>query len=276
MTDNEIREIIKAGRNFMKMPSEMEEVPVEGGYMTDQTLRKPQPPLFKMPMGGEIFKLPDNYRDLPLKKDILEILYKRKSSRVYTGEKMTLLALSYLLWATQGVKSIRGNNYATLRTVPCGGARHEFECYLAVNNVEDLKSGYYHYMPDLHALELIEEKEDISQDISVSLCEQNWAKKANVVFYYSVIPYRAEWRYGIWSHRVALIDAGHITQNLYIACSSLNFGTCAIAALETPASNEMFKLDGEEEFIFYAAPVGTISEDNQEEEDAFYAFLKEE
>ena len=276
MTDNEIKEIIKTGRDFMKNPSELDEEPLYDDYRSDQFLKKPQPPLYKAPTGGKIISLPKNYQDLSLKNDMLEVIYKRKSSRVYTEENMTLLELSYLLWATQGVKSIRGNNYATLRTVPCGGARHEFECYLAVNNVEGLKPGYYHYMPDKHSLELVEEKDSLNEDITLSLCGQSWAEKANVVFYYSVVPYRAEWRYGIWAHRTALIDAGHITQNLYIACSSTDLGTCAIASVETPVSNKMFHLDGEEEFIFYAATVGTISDANEQEEAEFYAFLKEE
>ena len=36
------------------------------------------------------------------------------------------------------------------------------------------------------------------------------------------------------------------------------------------------QVDGEEEFIFYAAAAGKVSEANKKEEDAFYAFLKEE
>lgn len=275
--EKKIVELIQKGRKFMR-DSEAEDLKVFPDYITDQNLKKPQPPLYKTPMGGEIISLPSNYQALELKQDILEILYKRKSNRVYTQETMSLLELSYLLWATQGVKSIRGKNYATIRTVACGGARHEFECYLAVKNVEGLTPGYYHYMPDKHAVELIAEIDAESQAPAVAeaLFGQKWACKANVVFFYSVIPYRAEWRYGIWSHRVALIDSGHITQNLYVACSSANLGTCAIAAVETDLANKMFHLDGEEEFIFYAATAGKVSEENQKDEDAFYAFLNEE
>lgn len=276
MKDEAIKQIIKTGREFMKLPANLDDFVEQENYHTDQELKKPQPPLYKARIGSKVIELPKNYTDLVLKNDILEVLYKRKSSRVYTEEPMSLLELAYLLWATQGVKEIRGNNYATIRTVACGGARHEFECYLVVNNVAGLEKGYYHYMPDIHALELIELKDDFQEQVNISLCNQTWANKANVIFYYSVVPYRAEWRYGIWTHRTALIDAGHITQNLYVACSSLNLGTCAIASVETAPSNQMFQLDGEEEFIFYAAPVGTISDDNKNEEAAFYAFLKEE
>lgn len=270
-----IKETIHQGREFMKMPSDMEDDACD--YQTDQELKKPQPPLYKAPMGGTIEKLPRDFSKLDLENNILSVINNRKSSRVYTEERMTLLELSYLLWASQGVKEIRGKSYATIRTVACGGARHEFEVYLAIQKVEGLTPGYYHYLPETHSIECMKEQGDMTKEITDSLCQQSWGAKAAVVCYYSVVPYRAEWRYGVWAHRTALIDAGHITQNLYIACSSLkHVGTCAIAALESDLSNEMFGLDGEEEFIFYAAPVGCIDADNKKDEDAFYQFVKEE
>ncbi len=269
-----VKQTIHQGREFMKMPKDMEE---DHGYCTDQDLKKPQPPLYKAPMGGTCIKLPRDFQKLELESDILKVIVNRKSSRVYTEEKLTLLELSYLLWASQGVKEIRGKSYATIRTVACGGARHEFELYLAIQKVEGVTPGYYHYLPETHSIECIQEKEDMGEAISESLCEQTWAAKAAVVCYYSIVPYRAEWRYGIWAHRTALIDSGHITQNLYIACSSLkHVGTCAIAAVQTALSNEIFSLDGEEEFIFYAAPIGCIDENDKKSEDAFYQFVRDE
>ena len=110
--------------------------------------------------------------------------------------------------------------------------------------------------------------------VSQSLCDQKWSKKSNVVFYYSVIPYRAEWRYGIWAHRTALIDAGHITQNLYIACAATGIGTCAIASLLEKESNQMFEIDGKEEFIFYAAAAGMLVQEDEDDLD-FQNFLSE-
>ena len=277
--EDKIRMTIKAGRDFIKMPPENDPDDEWGqmGYHTDQELRKQQPPLYKAPAGGKITALPKDFYGLERKNDILEILYQRKSSRVYTEEPLSLLQLSFLLWATQGVKSIRGKNYATIRMVPCGGARHEFECYIAVRKVEGLEPGYYHYMPDRHAIEQISPQDaDMDESIINSLCGQKWAAKASAVMYYSTIPYRAEWRYGIYAHRALLIDAGHITENLYIACSAAGLGTCAVAAVETGLSDAMFGLDGEDEFIFYAAPVGTISPEDEDGEAQIYAFVRDE
>ena len=112
--------------------------------------------------------------------------------------------------------------------------------------------------------------------ISKSLQEQNWALKSSVVFYYSCVFYRAEWRYGPWAHPVILMDSGHITENLYLAATSIGLGGCAIAAVDPEACNREFGLDGVEETIFYAMPVGTVDPTDRESEDAFYAFVREE
>ena len=245
-------------------------------YMTDQELKKPQPPLAKAAMTDNIMDLPRDFGSLDIRTDFLGIINDRKSHRVYTDKPMTLTELSYLLWCTQGVKDVRGKSYATIRTVPCGGARHEFECYMAIRNVDGLEPGLYHYLPMTHQIEFLGECHDMKGFISVSLQEQDWAVKAGVVFYYSCVFYRAEWRYGIWAHPVILMDSGHITENLYLAATSIGLGGCAIAAIDPVSANKEFGLDGEEETIFYAMPVGTVSPSDQKAEDEFYAFVREE
>ena len=181
-------ELIRKGRDFLKPREETEQ---EEGYLTDQELKKPQPPLVKAPMGGPVTQLPKNFKDLGLEEDLLTVVMKRKSSRVYTQENLSLLQLSFLLWVTQGVKEIRGKSYATLRTVPCGGARHPFETYLLVRKVEGLVPGAYHYLPMTHQLELLapmEDEEALRALIGESLCGQQWAAKSSVVFYWSFVP----------------------------------------------------------------------------------------
>jgi SagB-type dehydrogenase family enzyme len=263
--------LIQDAREFMKHGFKTElEV-----FESDQDLKKPQPPLEKPPMRPEqpVIVLPRDFEALALNENLLELLLKRKSARVYTGETLSLLQLSFLLWATQGVKDVRGKKYATLRTVPSGGARHGFETYLLVQNVEGLAPGKYHYLAIEHQLEYLGPQEDSHQAITTSLDGQSWAAKASVVFYWSFVPYRCEWRYGVFAHRVALIDAGHIDQNLYLACTALGLGTCAVAAFDGPLCDRIFGLDGDEEFTAYTAPVGTISARDQAAEKAFYQFV---
>ncbi len=269
MPSEKTRKLIEAGRQFLKFDDFTDE-----GEKSDQQLLLPQPPLVKEQVQDDLIGLPSNFRDLELTNDIIAIINHRASHRVYTEDNMSLLKLAFLLWSTQGIKSIRGNNYATLRTVPCGGARHEFETYLAIRQVEGLKQGAYHYLPMSHELEYLGDIPEFAKTIGIALSEQRWAASANVVFFWSVVPYRAEWRYSYFAHRIILVDIGHVCQNLYIACEAAGLGTCAIGAFERTTCDRLFSLDGDQEFTVLAAPVGTISEKDKGKEDAFYAFLK--
>lgn len=202
------RQIIAQNRDFLK--GDRQDDPYIEQFESDQERKRSQPPLVKAPMAGEAAKilLPRDFSALPMKNGLLDLIRDRRSARVYTQEAMTVEQLSFLLWATQGVKGLRGKAYATLRTVPSGGARHEFETYLLLRRVGDLRPGAYHYLPMEHALEFLHDQPDMEQAISDSLDGQSWAAKANVVFYWSIVPYRAEWRYGIYAHRPALMTRG--------------------------------------------------------------------
>ena len=247
-------------------------------FESDQDLKLPQPPLVKAPMASDSSRitLTKDFSQLPMLHNLPQLIENRRSARIYTQENMTLDQLSFLLWSCQGIKSIRGKAYATLRTVPSGGARHPFETYLMVRNIQGLKSGAYHYLPMEHALEFLHEVDDMDANINKSLCGQSWAAKANVIFYWSMVPYRAEWRYGIHAHRVALIDAGHMGENLYLACTGIGLGCCAIGAFSDERCNQLFGLDGEEEFMLYVVPVGTVRSCDKALEQSFYKFVEDE
>ena len=274
MNEETIRRRIRLGRSFInKFAGDPE---MDEDYASDQTLKKPQPPLAKAPMTDRAADLPTDFSGLSLDNDFLHVINSRCSRRVYTQEAMPLAQLSCLLWCAQGVKSLRGKAYATLRTVPSGGARHPFECYMALRNVEGLSDGLYHYLPMKHQIEFLGCPEDLPTLVSRSLNGQAWAAKANAVFFLSCIFYRAEWRYGIRAHAPILMDSGHVTQNLYLAATALGLGGCAIAALDPAEANRLLGLDGEEETVFYAMAVGTIREEDRGAEDDFYAFVREE
>ena len=168
LTPEQIRAITESRRGFLKQDASDE----PEGYKTDQQKMLPQPPLTKAPVSDARIDLPRDFKPLGLEKDLLNVIFNRCSSRVYTEENLSLLELSFLLWATQGVKGIRGKKYATLRTVPCGGARHPFETYLLVRRVEGLKPGKYHYLPLENQLEYLGEVENIEDVIDKSLCDR--------------------------------------------------------------------------------------------------------
>ena len=53
-----------------------------------------------------------------------------------------------------------------------------------------------------------------------------------------------------------LLDAGHVCQNLYLACEAIDAGTCAISAYDQEKVDKIIQVDGEDEYTIYLAPVG--------------------
>lgn len=226
---------------------------------SDQAKQLPQPPLQKpYDVNCQIIDLPKVDKGIIIKKDIYDCVIDRKSHREYLKKALTLEELSYLLWMTQGVKEIRGDNYATIRPAASAGARHPFETYLSIDNVEGLNKGIYRYLALEHKLILLNQEENLYTKISEATLGQKFAGSAPVNFIWSCIPYRGEWRYTNRSHKVMLIDAGHICQALYLACETIGLGTCAIAAYDQKLMDELISVDGEDEFVVYMAPVGKV------------------
>lgn len=203
--------------------------------------------------------LPEVSSDVVSNYNVYQCIKERRSTRFYAEEAMSLLELSYLLWATQGISGVNKAGM-TLRTVPCSGATHTFETYLFIMNVEGLEKGVYRYLPFEHKLVFLFEIHEIENEIDALTLEQpfvpNFAKKAAVVFAWSTTPYRSEWKFDITAHKKILIDIGHVCQNLYIAGESVDAGTCAIGIYDQKRLDEILKLDGEEEFVIYLAAVG--------------------
>lgn len=270
MENDNFQERIKQGRDFVKKTGFLS---AREEYPSDQQKKIPRPELTKPPMTEQAIALPMDFEQLAIDSDFLHIINSRKSHRVYTEEPMSLLELSYLLWCAQGVKSVRGKATAAFRTVPSGGARHPFECYLLIRKVDGLECGLYHYLPFKHQIEYLGCPDDPQQFLSQSVLFQDWACKANVIFYFSCVFYRAEWRYGVFAHAPLLIDSGHITQNLYLAATSIGHGGCAIAAVNTDVINQQLCLDGEEESAFYAMAVGTVRAKDADAEEPYYKFV---
>lgn len=241
------RETMRAG--FIKLEK----------VMSDQTKGIERGPLQKeYPAGAEIIELPKPEKSVIKKADIFDCIGDRKSRRKYTDEPLSLAELSYLLWATQGIKKILSNGKIGLRTVPSGGCMHPFETYLAINNVTGLKKGLYRYQPVDHKLVKLFNPASMPKKLTKAALDQDFVGNCAVTFIWSAVPYKTEWRYTLEAKKIILQDSGHLCQNLYLACESINCGTCAIGAYHQKLFDKLCWLDGKDEFVVYVAPVGKI------------------
>lgn len=189
--------------------------------------------------------------------DLFSAIQNRQSRRTYRQDHLTLEELSFLLWATQGVKEKLDAGHA-LRTVPSAGCRHALETYLCIFNIASVDPGVYRYLPLEHQILFEFSDDQLAQKLVKAVFGQPYPAYSAVTFIWTAVPYRMEWRYGLAAHKVIAIDAGHVCQNLYLACEAIRAGICAIAAYDQEAMDQLLKIDGKDEFTIYLASAGKI------------------
>ncbi|RCW40121.1 MULTISPECIES: SagB/ThcOx family dehydrogenase [unclassified Halanaerobium] len=241
---------IKMQRNFLKAEKWIKWDDLD----RDQKKGVSAPPMTKdYPEDAELIDLIP-YDQLKVGDSSLKkIMKQRKSRRKYSDQKLSLEELSFLLWSTQAVKENRNK-----RAVPSAGDRHPFETYLYINKVENLNKGIYRYLPVEHKLIFIYNEDDLNVKIAEACRKQKFIADSAVIFIWTAVPYRSEWRYDVLAHKMIALDAGHLCQNLYLASESVGAGTCAIGAYYQQQVDAFLDIDGEEEFVIYLASVGKI------------------
>lgn len=225
---------------------------------TDQARGVPPPPIEK-PFAPDRPRIPlpavGEWKNLAAI-DLVTAIKNRQSHRMFRPEPLTLDELSFLLWATQGVRQ-KAHGVA-FRTVPSAGCRHALETYVCCLNVTGLEQGVYRYLPLEHELLFEFGKTRLADELVSATLGQSFIGKAAVVLVWTTIPYRMEWRYSLAAHKVIALDAGHVCQNLYLAVQAIGAGTCAVAAYNQDLMDQLLQVDGQDEFTIYLAPIGKL------------------
>jgi len=187
--------------------------------------------------------------------NLTEAIKNRKSIRSYSRQFVSIDELSYMLWCTQGVKRVIPG-HAIFRTVPSAGARHAFETYLFLKNVEGIPPCLYRFLTIEHRLLEINQSQELSDKIKHACLGQDMIKESAVIFIWVAVVNRMTWRYGERGYRYLYLDAGHVCQNLYLCVEAIKCGACAIGAFDDDEMNQIIGLNGKDEFVIYLATVG--------------------
>ena len=240
----------RIGKDFIEMTkyAHLEPSPQSQGV--------PQPQLqIPAPADAKLIPLPDG-KDLQLDNvNLIKLVESRETRRNYSETPLSMQELSFLLWGTQGVKSVT-EKPATRRTVPSAGSRHAFETYLLINRVTGLEPGLYRYMALEHQLAKLQAPADINSILTIACKNQAHVRNSAVTFFWVAVPMRMVWRYCQRGYRYMFLDAGHVCQNLYLLAEAINCGVCAIAAYDDDLVNAALGVDGEEQFTIYIATLG--------------------
>ncbi|PTA66964.1 thiopeptide-type bacteriocin biosynthesis protein [Deinococcus arcticus] len=197
-----------------------------------------------------------------------EVLRRRTSSYARYGQPLSTADLSRLLHGAAGIVDTRvvthpGGQFAVQRRpYPSGGGRYPWRLHLLAYRVQALDAG--HYVFDEHSSELVR----FGTVPPVELLERSspFLNPVNP----DVLPARevAAWllpvldytyvkaHYHHRAYRHALLECGHLTQNLCLIAASLGLPHLTIGGFYDDAVNALLHLDGVNEFTAYMLPLG--------------------
>ena len=191
---------------------------------------------------GEGMKLPKPKMEGTI--SVEQAIRQRRTVRAFSPEILQLDHLSQLLWSAQGLTGKRRFK----RAAPSAGALYPMDVYAVVgkNSVTEVEAGVYRYEPRPHGLALITGA-DLRDHVARAAISQMWMAEAPVNLVITAEYSRITGKYGNRGVRYALIEAGHIGQNLFLQAEALGLKAGIVGAfrdkeltgiLQLPKSHE--------------------------------------
>jgi SagB-type dehydrogenase family enzyme len=196
--------------------------------------------------------LPDNNNKNQT--SLQESIVTRRSNRNFDGEECELEVFSDILKYSAKENSIMkyddGVNWA-FRPYPSGGGLYPIEIYVYVNNVQKLDNGIYYYNPKRHSLSEIENINLIEKLESEMPTLENEIKKSSFIVFLVSNMNKMSFKYMERSYRFALLECGHLAQNILLLTNSYNLKSFPAGAFIDDKVNNFLNLDTSHSNIQY-------------------------
>jgi len=172
-------------------------------------------------------------------------LQHRRSERRFSEQPLSLQQLSQLLWAAQGITHGR-----TKRTAPSSGGAYPIDLYVFIKKLDGLDCGLYRYEPTGHRLTLIDAA-DYSKALTIAASNQSWVGNAAIVIMHVATPARVAAKYGDKTALPSsLLEAGHISQNIYLQATALGLAALGMNGFRQPELDELLGLQSDQTVLF--------------------------
>jgi SagB-type dehydrogenase family enzyme len=176
----------------------------------------------------------------------------RRTVRSFSPKTLLGDQLSQLLWAAQGVTGSGGFK----RAAPSAGALYPMDVYavLGPESVDRIAAGVYHFEPEDHVLSLVNAG-DARDAVSRACLSQMWMAKAPLLLVITAEYGRITGKYGRRGERYAMIESGHIGQNIFLQAEALGLKAGIVGAYQDQKLVETMKLPRAHEPLL-VMPVG--------------------
>jgi putative peptide maturation dehydrogenase len=164
------------------------------------------------------------------------------------GRALSATDFGRVLASTFGIRGRHGAGSAQevlKKNHPSGGALHPLEGYVVVRRVEGVAPGLYHYHAGTHTLETLPAVADLDAFARVCTSGQRYLAEAPVLVAVTMRFARCFWKYRrhAKAYRTVLLEAGHASQNLYLAATERGLGAFITAAINELEIEQGFGLD---------------------------------
>ncbi|BBA80103.1 nitroreductase [cyanobacterium endosymbiont of Rhopalodia gibberula] len=178
--------------------------------------------------------------------DLENTILKRRSTRAYTGENLTLDELKSLLNFTYQSQDYEKTD---LDPNPDYFDLELIETFIAVSGVTSLEEGCYYYAPKAQELRQIRFK-NFRQELHYLCLGQNLGRDAGALVFHTADLQKAVAKYGDRAYRYLHLDAGHLGQKLNLAAIYLDLGVSGIGGFFDDQVNEVLGIPPEEAVLY--------------------------
>lgn len=175
---------------------------------------------------------------------LVSCLSKRRSTRNFLPEPVTLEQADQLLWAAQGCTGIGG-----LRTAPSAGAIYPVRSYFLAGSVTGVAPGVYSFDVDAEVLRL-HCKGDKRKALASAMCDQVCVEECACALLLTGWYVRAAREFGAAAPRLAAMEAGHIGQNFCLQATALGLGAIGLGRMDVEAVRLLLHLPDNEEPLY--------------------------
>jgi len=181
-----------------------------------------------------------------------EALAQRSSRRDFAPGGLALATIATLLDAAYGVRD------GARHTVPSGGALYPLEVFVAAHAVAEVPRGVYRYDPHRNALE-----EHATCDpwpaLETACPLPGLLTDGACAFLVVGVFGRTRFKYGQRGYRFALLEAGHVVQNVVLAAAALGVHALPWGGFYDAQLDALVDVDGVEESVVYAVVLGAAT-----------------
>lgn len=150
------------------------------------------------------------------------------------------------VFAAQAQVRVADDTVFLKKTSPSGGGLHPVEAYLLVRNVEGVAPGLYHYHSVAHGLETLPSPDMPLEQLALdAVAGQDWFADAHAMVLLAPRFDRTFWKYRqhAKAYRVIALEAGHLSQTLYLAATEAGLGAFITGAINEVLLERAFGLD---------------------------------